>query len=193
MAVTRGRDLGTKDFRDAAVRAAKHGTQCGTGVGGAVRETEVEPDDAEVEHSGSSHQIRLQAPTRSVHGFACCPSWSSPFPVNASLVRIPRATLGAVLAITKWLIARTRSIIANYAKSVLALLLEGICPRQQFSSVDLEGRRSAATTCRHQASHGPLSRRHPAGAQRRHCSNPCCHSGQAKGRPFVSFSDSHRL
>ena len=41
---------GTKDFRDAAVRAAKHGSRCGTGVGGAVRETEVNPDDAEVEH-----------------------------------------------------------------------------------------------------------------------------------------------
>ena len=39
----------------------------------------------------------------------------SPFPWNASLVRIPWSTLGAVLAITKWLMARTRSIIANYA------------------------------------------------------------------------------
>ena len=41
---------GTKDSRDAAVRAAKGGSRHGTGVGGAVRELEVDPDDAEVEH-----------------------------------------------------------------------------------------------------------------------------------------------
>ena len=51
---------GTKDFRDAAVRAAKHGSRCGTGVGGAVRETEVNPDDAEVTRT-TSHQIRVSS------------------------------------------------------------------------------------------------------------------------------------
>ena len=43
-----------------------------------------------------------------------------------------------MLAITKWLIARTRSIISN-ANSVLALPLEGICPFQEFSSIGLQG------------------------------------------------------
>jgi hypothetical protein len=53
---------------------------------------------------------------------------------NFSLARLARGARGSATVD-----ADSRSVIGNYENSVLALLLEGICPRQQFSSEVLEG------------------------------------------------------